>query len=211
MGGFLLRTIPIFCYWCGKLDHDDRDYPFWIDSKESLVIEDRQFGPWLLANMERLQRPQVVEVPTRKIGGEGKSKECGQQYNNQTTRNNLWPLGVVHLSNDKEIPPPSKTATTVSDLVMVDVTPQENRPEDFEEKLREINCAINAVDILQGITGIHAPKREEKVGVGFSDFGQPEVLGARVNERATTTQLPSPSSKAYSGGPYGLASRQNKA
>lgn len=105
------------------MDHDDRDYPFWIDSKESLVIEERQFGPWLLANMERLQRPQVVEVPTRKIGGEGKSKECGQQYNNQTTRNNLWPLGVVHLSNDKEIPPPSKTATTVSDLIMVDVTP----------------------------------------------------------------------------------------
>ena len=152
-----------------------------------------------------------MEVPTQKIGGEGKSKECGQQYNNQATRNNLWPLGVMHLSNDKEIPPPSKTATTVSDLVMVDVTPQENRPEDFEEKLREVDCAINAVDILQGITGIHAPKREEKVGVGFSDFGQPEVLGARVNERATTTQLPSPSSKAYSSGPYGLASRKNKA
>ena len=93
----------------------------------------------------------------------------------------------MHLSNEGEIPPPPKTATTVSDLVMVDVTPQENRPEDFEEKLREINCAINAVDILQGTMRIHAPKREEKVNVGFSDFGQLEVLGTRINERATTT------------------------
>ena len=93
----------------------------------------------------------------------------------------------MHLSNDREIPPLPKTATTVSDLVMVDVTPQENRPEDFEEKLREIDCAINAVDILQGTMRIHAPKREEKVGVGFSNFGQPKVLGAGINEKATTT------------------------
>ena len=61
---FCYKRLPIFCYWCGKLDHDDRDCPLWIDSKESLVIKERQFRPWLHANTERLQRPQVAEVPT---------------------------------------------------------------------------------------------------------------------------------------------------
>ena len=42
---FRYESLPIFCYWCGKLDHDDRDCPLWIDSKESLALEERQFGP----------------------------------------------------------------------------------------------------------------------------------------------------------------------
>ena len=42
---FRYESLPIFYYWCGKLDHDDRDCPLWIDSKESLALEERQFGP----------------------------------------------------------------------------------------------------------------------------------------------------------------------
>ena len=72
---FPYKRLPIFCYWCGKLDHDDRDFLLWIDSKESLVLEERQFGPWLRVDSGRLQRPQVAEVPNCKNGGEGKSKE----------------------------------------------------------------------------------------------------------------------------------------
>ena len=54
---FRYERLPIFCYWCGKLDHDDRDCTLWLDSNESLELEERQYGPWLRADTERLQRP----------------------------------------------------------------------------------------------------------------------------------------------------------
>ena len=42
---FRYECLPIFCYWYGKLDHDDRDCSFRIDSNESLELEERQYGP----------------------------------------------------------------------------------------------------------------------------------------------------------------------
>lgn len=53
---FRYERLPIFCYWCGIVDHDDRDCLLWIDSKESLEMEERQFGPWFHADSERLRR-----------------------------------------------------------------------------------------------------------------------------------------------------------
>lgn len=46
---FRYERLPIFCYWCGKVDHDERDCLLWIRSKETIRTEDKQFGPWLRA------------------------------------------------------------------------------------------------------------------------------------------------------------------
>ena len=208
---FRYECLPIFCYWCGKLDHDDRDRSLWIDSKESLEMEERKFGPWLRTDTKWLQRPHMAEVPTRKKGEEGKSKWCGQQSNNHPTRNNLRLSGVVPLNDDGEVLPPPKMTTTVTDMVMDDVTPHKNELEDFEEQLREIDYAIITIDILQETTGNQAPKRENTIDLGYSNLGQPEVLGAGVREKASTIQLPSPCLKYSSSGLYGLSSRQHEA
>lgn len=34
---------PNICYWCGRLDHGDKDCPLWIQSKGSLTMEQQQF------------------------------------------------------------------------------------------------------------------------------------------------------------------------
>ena len=44
---FKYERLPIFCYWCGKVDHDERECMLWIRSKETLRTEDKQFGPWM--------------------------------------------------------------------------------------------------------------------------------------------------------------------
>ena len=51
------------CYWCGCLNHDDRDYEAWIESEGSLKDEDKQFGPWLRATPVSQAQKTVVIVP----------------------------------------------------------------------------------------------------------------------------------------------------
>ena len=53
---FKYKRLPIFCYWCGKVDHDERDCIKWISNRETLRTEDKQFGPWLRTTPDRLQR-----------------------------------------------------------------------------------------------------------------------------------------------------------
>ena len=59
---FQYERLPIYCYWCGKLDHDEKDCRLWIQSKGSLSRDIQQYGPWLRASSDRLQKPQVVRV-----------------------------------------------------------------------------------------------------------------------------------------------------
>ena len=53
---FKYECMPIFCYWCGMVDHDERDCMLWIRSSKTLRAEEKQYGPWLCAVPERLQK-----------------------------------------------------------------------------------------------------------------------------------------------------------
>ena len=151
----------------------------------------------------------MVEAPNRKNEGEGKSKEGAHQCNTYNPRNNRW-LPRVVCDND-EISPPPKEATKVSNLVMADVTPQEKKLVNFEEQLRDIDCAINDDVTLQELTGIKELKKNNRGGSGFSNIEQPEVLGTGVKEKVNRTQIQSPDSTADSTDPYGLAKELNEA
>ena len=59
---FKYERLPHFCYWCGRLTHDDRDCERWIDSEGSLSTEDQQFGSWLRAPPFAASRKNVVVV-----------------------------------------------------------------------------------------------------------------------------------------------------
>lgn len=66
---FRYERLPIFCYWCGKVDHDERDCLLWIRSKETIRTEDKQFGPWLRATQDRTQKPQLIVASPGNSGG----------------------------------------------------------------------------------------------------------------------------------------------
>ena len=46
---FKYERLPIICYWCGCLNHNDRDCETCIDSEGTLTEVDREYGSWLRA------------------------------------------------------------------------------------------------------------------------------------------------------------------
>ncbi|XP_075663231.1 uncharacterized protein LOC142632775 [Castanea sativa] len=68
---FKYECFLIFCYWCGMVDHDERDCIQWMRSGETLRAEEKQYGPWLRATPKRLQKPQLRVA----IKGDGGGKK----------------------------------------------------------------------------------------------------------------------------------------
>lgn len=48
---FKYERLPNICYWCGRLDHGDKDCPLWIQSKGSLTAKQRQFSQFLCTSL----------------------------------------------------------------------------------------------------------------------------------------------------------------
>ena len=46
---FKYEHLPNICYWCGCLDHDNKNCDLWIQSKGTLTEAQQQFGPNLRA------------------------------------------------------------------------------------------------------------------------------------------------------------------
>ena len=47
---FKYEHLPNVCYWCGWLDHFDRDCDCWIQSSGTLTKKDQEYGSWLCAS-----------------------------------------------------------------------------------------------------------------------------------------------------------------
>ncbi|KAL0008138.1 hypothetical protein SO802_009640 [Lithocarpus litseifolius] len=60
---FRYERLPNICYWCGCLNHDDRDCEEWLESEGSLKVEDQQYGSWLRAAPVDRTRKNLVTVP----------------------------------------------------------------------------------------------------------------------------------------------------
>ena len=44
---FKYVRLPNICYWCGCLNHSDKDCDRWIEGDGSLKDEDKEYGPWI--------------------------------------------------------------------------------------------------------------------------------------------------------------------
>ena len=71
------ERLPIFCYWCGKLNHDEKDCGIWLRSRGTVQAHDQQYGAWLRAKPENLQRPQRVQVDNSNNREKGKASSSG--------------------------------------------------------------------------------------------------------------------------------------
>ena len=52
---FQYEKLPIFSYWCGVLNHDEKDCHLWTDGSATKRTEDQQYSAWLRAPTINLQ------------------------------------------------------------------------------------------------------------------------------------------------------------
>ena len=151
---FCYERLPIFCYWCGKLDNDDRDCPLWIQSKESLGPKDKQFGPWLRAESKRLQRPLVAEGP-KSLTRKNKPTTKGEPKRGDQSKN--WRTSPA--SGRKEtraaVGTPEFERVLITgeinliDMVIDEEMVQNKKQANFDDQLVEIDQAINGEKITR--------------------------------------------------------------
>ena len=59
---FRYERLPNFCYWCGCLDHGDKECDLWIQSKGNLQKSSQQYGSWLRATSSGASKGNVIHV-----------------------------------------------------------------------------------------------------------------------------------------------------
>ena len=135
---FKYERLPNFCYWCGCVTHSEKDCSFWLCNKNSLRVEDQQFGPWMRAPMERPWRKVEVKVegiarPIRKKQAEP-SPTTGPKPPVTVVNLGTAPIdrGTMHMDIEENPGLPSMGGTS-----------QLRDEGDFEQQLRDIDAALN--------------------------------------------------------------------
>lgn len=56
------ERLPIFCYLCRRVDHDERECMQGLRSNDTLRPKEKQFGQWLHATLDKFQKPQTITM-----------------------------------------------------------------------------------------------------------------------------------------------------
>ena len=110
----------------------------------------------------------MAEALKRRTPGKAEERRKEQPDNHQPTKLNQGSRFKKHFPAGGAAATPPTEPPSVSDMVIEDLTPTLSRSERFEEQLREIDQAINAVDIFKGENN-ESLKRQTQ-SKGLQDF-----------------------------------------
>ena len=117
---FKFERLPIFCYWCGQISHDDRDCTIWLNNRGKLTPDKQEYGAWLRGELPCFSR--------REGSGRGVSS---QDFSSSEPRREMSPVrssGVAihdkfNMENSEITPPAMKEKEKIN----------------FQAKLKEID------------------------------------------------------------------------
>ena len=190
---FKYERLPNLCYWCGCLDHTDRDCERWIESDGSLRNSDKEYGPWIRASPIQGRRKPVVVVPgfyeARKKGGSGKVSEAAMQatppskevradgtHANKETEDVTEGIDEhsgksLNGCENAKVKPPAMFNTDLNGM---------NR-DIIEERIREIDEELNKFD-FSGRNSREAAANQLNVGVDYA-------INEKILNRTKETEL----------------------
>ena len=194
---FKYERLPVFCYLCGKLDHNEKECLVWMRSEGPIRAEEKQYGPWLRATHDRLQKPHVVlGQQSRESASLGRRGESSPDLNVQ--------LRQQTEVADERCEPQRAAGTT---LERADVESRKMESEcfkekliegkekpDFEEQLREIDAEISGIADTGCITEKVRTARDLVSEVQMSanqtdEKGRGDVLGCHAEKTFTEKEL----------------------
>ena len=194
---FKYERLPVFCYLYGKLDHDEKECLVWMRSEGPIRAEEKQYGPWLRATHDRLQKPHVVlDQQSRESASLGRRGESSPDLN-------------VQLRQQTEVADercePQRAAETNLERADVEsrkmesecfkekLTEGKEKP-DFEEQLREIDAEISGIAdtgciIEQVRTTRDLVSEVQKSANQKDEKGGEDVLGCHAEKIFTEKEL----------------------
>lgn len=139
---FQYERRPIFCYWSGKLNHNERDCKLWLNSKGTLRKEDQQYGAWLWATTTQFYR----SSPTPQQEGNHTNDTQIGQSDRLRLMITLVDEGTEHVGDGQQ-----STTNTVNQSIMEARTEQTGHtvkdiPSNstlFQSHLQEIDQGLN--------------------------------------------------------------------
>lgn len=162
---FRYEQIPNLCYWCGCLDHDDKDCEVWVQSEGNMELSKKKFDSSIHVKPVYLSSKNVVHVPSYFEGMKKKLVKPSPMSNSR-------PLALVQ----KPVPWPStpapleKESAYFGDNITIEFTNSsniaycdpviglvpanpDNGKEDFLEKIKEIDkdmerCELSENDVI---------------------------------------------------------------
>ena len=138
---FKYERLPIFCHLCGMIDHDERDCLQGFRSKETPMPEEKQFGPWLRANLDKHQKTLLITA-----GKYGESRNGEVEPETMARRRNaeLAKEGVI--TRNDGLGKAERTVEARADVVNMD-----NIPDHLKIKIPNISLSSNFEAELQAI------------------------------------------------------------
>ena len=117
---FKFERLPIFCYWCGHITHDDKDCSIWLNSRGQLSPDKQEYGPWL--------RGELPRFPRREWSGRGAPSRDFSSSEDKGDKMPAQSSGVAVQNNPKmDKPKITNNPNVVTETI------------DFQEKLKEID------------------------------------------------------------------------
>ena len=96
---FKYERLPVFCYLCGRLDHDEKECIEWIRRVVPLKAEDKQYGPWLRVIPDRLQKTHMVTE--MQAGERAKTGQMGSERADGVKQSDKQPVASVECRQPK--------------------------------------------------------------------------------------------------------------
>lgn len=140
---FQYERMPVFCYWCGLMNHDEKDCRLWTDSGETLTKESQQYGPWLRATTANPQQSQVVLTKTQQ-------PTASPSTHRPTPSPTAYPSPAMERAHN---PPENPPSLSKNDDPVISATHPENTPTNkeilsdpilFRTHITEIDHALNS-------------------------------------------------------------------